>query len=755
MRKERPIRMDKNLFEGLNVQQVEAVKSTDGPLVIVAGPGSGKTRVIVHRIAYLIQELGVKPYNIAAVTFTNKASREMKQRLSDLLKSDYRDLTVATFHGLCALILRHNGTNVGITTRFVIYDDADQLSLVKKAMEQADVDDKRISPRSIADSISEAKSKLISFDDYEASASTYFERIVASIYGNYQELLSRNDAVDFDDLLFKTYVLLRDNDDIAAYYRERYVHLMIDEFQDTNTAQYAIARQLSSKHQNICVVGDPDQSIYSWRHADIRNILSFQRDFPKSKMLALEQNYRSSQNILHAAEAVISENSQRIERKLFTSRPTGSPIVVNCSEDQNDEADWVFWQITNLLESESEDFSLSDVAIMYRVNAQSRSLEEVCVRRGVPYKLIGGLRFYQRKEIKDVIAYLRVIINPKDDVSFERIINIPNRGIGRKTQDLIWQSANRKGVSMSEYLTMIDEGSDYGDFVRKGSLIKFANLIRDLSKEANDLKVSQLYDRIVEHTGYRSYILDGSEEGQDRWQNILELRGVTKEFDELSSKEGQDAFLEKAALLSDIDQLDDKAEGVTLITLHQAKGLEYSVVFIVGMEEGVLPHARSLDDHSEMEEERRLFYVGMTRAKDKLFLTRANVRRMSGNVVANPGSRFLLNIPSSNFTYYSDSDNGDESHSESRVSSTESSNLGEMEFGTHVEAETKGSQSVSSPTSGSDLSPGEKVAHGKFGEGMIVSLKPLRDGDTEVAVAFLDGSVRKFLGSFDSLKKTK
>ena len=735
--------MQVDILEGLNPAQREAVEAVDGPLLILAGPGSGKTRVITHRIAYLVRQCGVHPRSIAAVTFTNKAAREMRDRLFGRSEMDpsapllgdmwhmKEDFTVATFHGLCIRILRREAVHAGLDRSFVIYDQEDQLTVIKEAMEQLQIDPKRVPPRSILSAISTAKSQLIEADAYSGSLSGPMERYIGQTYQRYQEMLHSNNALDFDDILLKTHALFRDHPPILEKYCSRYEYLLIDEFQDTNVAQYTIARQLASKHGNICVVGDPDQAIYSWRNADIRNILSFERDYPNPRKVTLEENYRSTETILEAATGVISANSRRIGKSLTTQNERGSPLYVDEAYNPEEEAQKVLGEIERLNQYEGR--RLRDCAVMYRINAQSRALEEVCLRYGIPYKLIGGLRFYQRKEIKDVVAYLRVVHNPYDEVSLRRIINVPPRGIGDRTMDQLVHTARVRNVPVyTAAQLMAEEGGDGGRPNR--ALARFLHIINTLMEYGSSLPVEELIDAVLERTGYGEHLRAEGEPGLERLENIRELRATAREFQPMDPDERLSAFLEGVALVSDVDTLDESGDAITLITLHQAKGLEFPVVFIVGLEEGLLPHSRSMEDPDELEEERRLFYVGMTRAREKLYLTRAFRRGFWGNSSAARPSRFLGDVPQRLITSMT--------MAGEKVAAPEKAAGG---FGAG-----NGAAGIKQP-----LKDGDRVRHFKFGEGVVVSCIPTGQ-DYEVTVAFKgESGIKKLLHSFAPLEKVE
>ncbi|MCX6013657.1 MAG: UvrD-helicase domain-containing protein [Chloroflexi bacterium] len=608
-----------DILDGLNSAQREAVEYIKGPLLILAGPGSGKTRVITSRIAYLVNLRNISPYRIIAVTFTNKAAKEMRERLSALLNTAADELTLGTFHALCARILRIEGRNIGLDREFVIYDSSDSLGMIKRCLQDLNLDPKQHPPKVILSEISSAKAKLWDPSDMAKHSRSYFEEIVQRVYARYQKLLTESVALDFDDLLMKTVYLFSTKPDILAKYQARYIHVLVDEFQDTNTVQYTMAKQLAGQHRNICVVGDPDQSIYSWRYADIRNILSFEHDYPDAKVIYLEQNYRSTKTILEAASNIISSNRQRKDKKLWTDNKMGAPITVVEAYDELEEAQFIVNEVEHLVKSKQ--FKLNDCAVMYRTNAQSRAIEEAFVRYKIPYRLVGATRFYERREIRDVLAYLKLIGNPSDSINLMRIVNVPGRGIGQQSLAELVGLCREQGVSFFEGMKTLAEqkrdsrlGKKFGEFIK---------IVENIREKATELSVSQLIDLIIERTGYKEFIME-EDNGEERMENILELRSVAGNYDDLEPEEGLSAFLEGVALVSDIDNLDTKVEAATLITLHQAKGLEFPVVIIAGVEEKLLPHARSLDNPEQMEEERRLCYVGVTRAKERLYLVHAS-----------------------------------------------------------------------------------------------------------------------------------
>ena len=729
-----------DIIEGLNPAQREAVETVDGPLLIIAGPGSGKTRVITHRIAYLVRVVGVSPYRILAVTFTNKAAREMKDRLQHLVGDRADRLSVGTFHSFCAGVLRRDGKHIGLDSSFSIYDAEDQMSLVKQAMEQTDLDPKRYPPRAVQGVISRAKSLLMDSHALGENQQSFFEERAASVYQRYEELMTRNNGVDFDDLLLKAVQLLRNHDDVLARYHRRFLHVMIDEFQDTNVAQYALAKLLAGGYRNICVVGDADQSIYSWRHADIRNILSFQKDFPEARTVTLAQNYRSTAPILNAAKQLISTNRMRLDKELWTSQSEGHPVVVHELYNEAEEAQFVLGEVDRL--GKDEGFKAGDCAVMYRVNAQSRALEEACLRYGVKYRLVGGVRFYQRREVKDLMAYLRLIHNRNDEVSLSRVINVPLRGIGQRSLEDIRRWARGQQLPLYAALQKLAESSAAGQTdhplsPRTAKLVSgFVKLLADLEEESKRLDVVDLIDAILERINYKAYLQDRTEDFEDRWENVLELRNAAQEFREFEPQEGLSLLLERLALVADVDNYQESPDAVTLITLHQAKGLEFPVVFMVGMEEGLLPHFRSKDSDEELEEERRLCYVGMTRSKDRLYMLRSFSRGFMGGSAPSGPSRFLYEIPR------------DLTTSPTMPTVAQSSSRGQKSSWGMWEP------SVVAPRPEpklDGLKTGLKVRHGVFGEGIVVSCVP-SGHDYEVTVAFDGTGIKRLLLSYANLE---
>jgi len=619
------------ILKNLNPQQKEAVSTIAGPLLILAGPGSGKTRVLTHRLAYLIKN-NIAPQNILAVTFTNKAADEMKARTTKLIKSAKILPFIGTFHAFCLRILKIEIEKLGYRKIFLIYDEDDQLSLMKKVCQNLEINKEQFPPKKALSTISALKSEFIDCQTYEKNATEYFEKTIAKIYSAYQKELKKNNAVDFDDLIMLSVLLFEKFPETLLKYQEKFKYILVDEYQDTDPIQYRLIKLLGKKYRNVCVVGDDAQSIYSFRNADYRNILNFEKDYPEAKVITLDENYRSTQNILDAASKIISKNKYQKPKNLWTKNPNGPPISVISAWDEKSEADWIAEKIQEL---KKEKFGLKDFTIFYRTNAQSRAIEEALIRASIPYKLIGATKFYQRKEIKDLIAYLKYIVC-QDIVSLERIINSPSRGIG----DITFEKIKTLGLEKMAQ--------------QRPEIKKFIELTDNIKKEAEEMPLSKLLKFILEQTDYKNYLkknysdnilANDIPENEARWQNIEELVNVAADYDKLDAPQGLYEFLEKTALLSDADEISERSDLVHLMTLHTAKGLEFSVVFIAGCEEGILPHSRSLLNPLDIEEERRLFYVGITRSKSHLYCIFTQMRSSWGQKEANPPSRFLSEIP--------------------------------------------------------------------------------------------------------------
>ena len=640
------------LLDDLNPVQQKAVLETEGPLLVFAGAGSGKTRVLTYRIAYLVQQKGVSPWNIFAVTFTNKAANEMRERVERLLGGGVRGAWVSTFHSACVRILRQHIERLGFQKNFVIFDDQDQERHLKALIRELQLDFRMFHPRAVQSTLDHLKNEGIMPDQFHPSQFNIFQKRVALIYERYQEDLRRNNALDFGDLLLFVTILFRRFPEILKSYQERFRYVMVDEFQDTNLIQYRLIRQLVQGHRNVCVVGDDDQSIYRWRGAEVGNILNFEKDFPETKVITLEQNYRSTRTILQAANQMVSKNRSRKKKVLWTNNPEGNLLTLYVAEDEGDEARFVVRKI-----AEECDFSSSpglggrsskpyrEIAVFYRINAQSRAIEDELVRLRIPYTVVGGMKFYERKEIKDILAYLRVIVNPSDGLSLKRIINIPARGIGEKTVEKVEALSREKGVPVYEGVKRaLQEG--WLSPVAQEKLEEFINLMEEFREEMKSLSISQLASSLLTKTGYLQRLKEeGTDEALSKVENIDELINVMMEFEHGDEEGSLEAFLDKVSLVSDVDLYEDKGNRVSLMTLHCAKGLEFPVVFIVGMEEGLLPHYRRGDEIEDLEEERRLCYVGITRAKEKLFLSRAERRSTFGVGRANLASRFLDELP--------------------------------------------------------------------------------------------------------------
>ena len=688
-----------NILKNLNAKQQEAVKATHGPVLVIAGAGSGKTRALAHRIAYMIEEEGISPWNILAVTFTNKAADEMKQRVMKLLKKKKGDSDVpamGTFHSTCVRILRKNIHLLGYENSFVIYDTADQQILVKKILNDLQIDEKQMTPRSILHYISGAKNELIGPQEYLQYAHNYFTEKVADVYVKYQESLRKSNALDFDDIIMKTVELFQKHPKVLDQYQEKFRFISVDEYQDTNHAQYVLTNLLAQKYRNLCVIGDSDQSIYRFRGANITNILNFEKDYPEAKIVLLEQNYRSTQHILDAAHNIIVKNAKRKDKKLWTKREGGEKLALKSLDNERDEGEFIAREIMERLKKyETPDYR--DFVVLYRTNAQSRVLEEVFLRYALPYKIIGGIRFYERKEIKDIVAYLRLVQNPNDSVSLMRVINTPPRKIGARTIETLQTFALQQGLSVFQTMEQVGKLGELMD-TKVETLQKFVKMIADLQKVNREFPASGVIKHVLEYTGYKRMVDDNTEEGDSRVENIYELISVASKYDKLEPGLSLSIFLEEISLIADIDSLDDRDNAVTFMTVHSAKGLEFPVVFVAGLEEGMFPHSRSLLEREELEEERRLMYVAITRAKDKLYLTHAKNRMLYGEVHEATPSQFLMDIP--------------EELIEQVLQKHRPLNKSEI-----------GKQPIPVERVAVEFTDGDKVFHQTFGDGVIVSVK--------------------------------
>ncbi|WP_096438909.1 DNA helicase PcrA [Alteribacter populi] len=754
------------LLSGLNPEQQKAVKHGAGPLLIMAGAGSGKTRVLTHRIAYLIGEKGVAPWSILAITFTNKASREMKDRIGKIVGGSIaEDIWISTFHSMCVRMLRRDVDRIGVNRNFTILDGSDQMTVVKRLMKEQNIDTKKFEPRSILGSISSAKNELKTPKDFGKTASGPYEDTVLKVYEAYQKELKKNHALDFDDLIMMTIKLFKQVPEVLEFYQRKFQYVMVDEYQDTNRAQYILVKMLADRHKNICVVGDSDQSIYRWRGADIQNILSFESDYPNAVVIMLEQNYRSTKTILKAANDVIGNNANRKPKNLWTENLDGEKLALYEADNERDEAQFIVGKIKEM--TDSGKYSESEIAVLYRTNAQSRVIEEMFVKSNLSYTIVGGTKFYDRKEIKDVLAYLRVIANPDDDISLRRIVNVPKRGIGASTVEKIDHFADLQGVSLFRALQDVNE---IGLSARaRNSLAEFIDQLNGWVQMQDYLSVTELVEELLDKTGYRAMLKnDKSLESESRLENIEEFLTVTKEFEKTNEDKSLVAFLTDLALIADIDKVDDEEEDsnqeqIILMTLHSAKGLEFPVVFLIGLEEGVFPHSRSLMEVVEMEEERRLAYVGITRAEKELYLSRARMRTLYGRTNMNPASRFLSEIPEDLL----DSFKEEKPTPDWMKTSTASRNKPSFSQPGRAARSDQGSTGGAAPapgrtrmrtqttTTGGDSfswAVGDKAAHKKWGTGTVVSMKGDKE-NVELDIAFPEVGVKRLFAKFAPITK--
>ncbi|SFE88809.1 DNA helicase PcrA [Alteribacillus iranensis] len=738
------------MLEGMNPQQKEAILETEGPLLVMAGAGSGKTRVLTSRIAYLIREKGIPPYSILAITFTNKAAREMKDRAARLVGPVAEDIWISTFHSMCVRILRRDIDRIGYNRNFSILDASDQLSLIKQILKDLNIDSKKFEPRSLLGVISSAKNVLETPEKFSEKAVGPFEEVAADVYKEYQRRLRTNHALDFDDLIMVTIKLFKQVPEVLEFYQRKFQYIHVDEYQDTNRAQYMLVNLLAEKNRNLCVVGDSDQSIYKWRGADIGNILSFENDYEDAKVILLEQNYRSTKKILEAANAVIKNNSGRKPKKLWTDNDEGDNLFYYEAADERDEAVYVVGKIREAVQSGNCDYS--DIAVLYRTNAQSRVLEEMFVKSNISYNMIGGTKFYDRKEIKDVLAYLRVVANPDDDISLTRIINVPKRGIGAATVDKIAHYANSQDISMFAALQEADQ-IGLGPRPTK-KLQEFSRQLEQWIELQEYLSVSELVEELLEKTGYREALKNEKTiEAQSRLENIDELLSVTHDFEKKNDDKSLIAFLTDLALVADINDTDedDETGAVWMMTLHSAKGLEFPIVFLIGMEEGIFPHSRSLFELEEMEEERRLAYVGITRAEEALHLTHARMRQLYGRTQANPASRFIEELPGELL------EGKEEKEKPTWMTTTQATagNSGALSpYERRRKAAVAESRRVTVSTGGSsfDWAVGDKADHKKWGTGTVVSVKGEGE-DIELDIAFPTQGIKRLYAKFAPITK--
>jgi DNA helicase II / ATP-dependent DNA helicase PcrA len=721
--------VQQELLQGLNAEQARAVETTEGPLLILAGAGSGKTKTLTHRIAYLIAAHKATPYNILAVTFTNKAAREMRERVAVLSgeSPDNRSFMpyMGTFHSICVRLLRQDGEAVGLSRNFVIFDEADRLSAIKQASKTAMIDEKSFSPRTLASLISSAKNDLVTPQEFLGVGSGPLHRAAAQIYPLYEKILKDASALDFDDLIARTVHMLQTQTAIRKKWVTQFKYIMIDEYQDTNTAQYKLVKLLTGDSKNIAVVGDDWQSIYSWRGADFRNILNFERDYPNTTIIKLEQNYRSTKSILDAAHAVITKNSQRSDKKLWTEAGSGKPVEIIQVANERAEGEAIVRRIKNAVDARFRNYR--DFAILYRTNAQSRAIEETFIRYGVPYRIVGGQRFYDRKEIKDIMAYLRLVYQPEDRVSFERIVNVPTRGIGTKSLESFYAWRRAGDLTLQQALESVHEHPTLTSKAKKG-LSDLGDIFRTIREQLDEIALPVLLESLIRRIDYYAYLDDGTPQGDSRQENVRELISVAKTYQDL----GLDGFLEEVSLVSDIDNAEFSSNAVTLMTLHAAKGLEFPVVFMTGLEETIFPHSRALYDQGEMEEERRLCYVGMTRAREELYLCYATSRMLYGGMQHNPPSRFLSEIDGQ--------------------FQVDSVSLGggswQNSYDQTIEDDYSQAAPASEPQYIPELNEGDQVQHMVFGKGTVLEI----DGDN-VVVYFKGKGAKKLNTAFAPLKK--
>ncbi|RAK07117.1 DNA helicase-2/ATP-dependent DNA helicase PcrA [Halanaerobium saccharolyticum] len=712
---------DIEILKNLNQAQKQAVEHHKGPELVLAGAGSGKTRVLTRRIGYLINHYGVSPYNILAVTFTNKAANEMKERAKEMVGGINSSLWVSTFHSFCVRILRREAEKLGYNKNFVIFDSLDQRKLVKEVLKSKNLDPKKTKPRSVLNKISNAKNELKTPEQMSAISGSFFDQTAADIYEEYQKRLKKNNAMDFDDLIQQTVRLFEEFPLVLEHYQERFKYILVDEYQDVNHAQYQLVNLLAERYRNVCVVGDPDQGIYGFRGADIRNILNFEDDYPDVKTIRLEQNYRSKGNILKAAQAVIKNNSSRKEKELWTDQGEGPKLELYEAKDEKEEADFVCRTAKEL--TEKEDLTFDDLAVLYRTNSQSRAFEDMLMKYGIPYQIVGGVRFYERMEIKDIMAYLRLIYNPADDISFLRIINRPKRGIGAGTLAKVQDFAETEGLNLYEAALKSKENPALsGTYAKR--VLHFTEIIEELRAEQEEIALARLTEKLLDKSGYRHNLEEEkTAEAESRLENIEELFSVINEYMKNSDNNTLAGFLEEVTLMSDIDSMDEEQSSLTLMTIHSAKGLEFPVIFLVGMEDGIFPHSNSMFEQQGMEEERRLCYVGMTRAEERLYLSRAQVRLRFGERKMNPPSQFIEEIPAELLSGAAD---------------TRSEMAREEEM-------------IHSDNSGTNYAIGQKIVHPRWGIGTILSIRG--DKNPELKIAFEQGKTRNLLAEYAPIQK--
>ena len=767
-----------DILKGLNDKQYEAVVNTEGPCLVIAGAGSGKTKVLTHKIAYLMKEKNILPWNILAITFTNKAAKEMKERIELLVGDAAKDMWVGTFHSICVRILRKFIDRIGFDSSFIIFDTSDQKTMVKQILKDLQLDEKLFSERAVMSEISNAKNEMLEPDQYAVKAHGDFRKEkIAQVYERYQNRLKENNAIDFDDIINFTIKILMENVDVLEYYSNKFQYVLVDEYQDTNKSQFTLVTMLASKHGNITAVGDNDQGIYSFRGADISNILNFERDFPGTKIIKLEQNYRCTGNILKVANAVIKNNEVKYDKKLWTENDVGSLPKIFSADNEYDEGRYIAEQIEHLIREEK--YKYSDFAVLYRMNTQSRAIEEILRREDIPYKIVGGLKFYERKEIKDIISYLRLVQNPSDNLSLNRIINEPKRGIGKTSLDNVAQIAEQNNISMYEVIKNADQ---YGLNRVYLNSREFVDCMEKIMAEKDELTISELIKKLLKDTGYTKALEnENTVEAENRIANLEEFLNVAVEFEEESADNGLSDFLEGITLSSDLDNVEETDESVTLMTLHSAKGLEFPVVFLVGMEEGIFPGYKSIGEQKELEEERRLCYVGVTRAKENLYLTNSKQRTTFGSTTHNPPSRFLQEIPKelldgyddamtssvkresvfedSNYTWsYGNKNNGniktykvEEPKFAASASNTKTNTGTGFAFRTAESFLNNITKKVSNNIDFSSYQSGARVYHKKFGEGTINYVEPEGD-DLKVDINFDKVGHKRLMAKFANLE---
>ena len=766
------------LIEGLNDKQKEAVLQTEGPCLVIAGAGSGKTKVLTHKIAYLMSEKYVKPWNILAITFTNKAANEMKERVEKIVGEAARNMWLGTFHSICVRILRKTIDRIGYDSSFLIFDTSDQKTLIKECMKTLKIDDKLFTDRSVLAEISNGKNEMLEPKAYKAKyMGDYRKETIGEIYELYQKRLKENNAIDFDDIINFTIKILTQNPDVLEYYADKFEYILVDEYQDTNKAQFTLVTILASKHGNITVVGDNDQGIYSFRGADISNILNFEKDFPGTKIIKLEQNYRCTGNILNAANAVIKHNENKYKKKLWTQNGEGALPIIHRSDDEYDEGRYIAEQINHL--KREEYFNYSDFVVLYRMNSQSRAIEEILRRENIPYKIVGGLKFYERKEIKDIISYLRLVYNPADNISLKRVINEPKRGIGKTSVDNVQNLSEKTGKSMFE---IIKHAEEYDLNRLKLNSISFVELIEEMRSKIDELTISELIKEILNKSGYTKALEEeNSTEAESRLQNLEEFLTVAIEFEEQEADNTLADFLEGITLSSDIDNMEDSENSVTLMTLHSAKGLEFNTVFLVGLEEGIFPGYKSIGEQQELEEERRLFYVGITRAKEYLYLTCAKKRTIFGSTSYNMISRFVQEIPVNLLDGYEEMMEEKEESFEDSSYKWEYNKSPKMKVFKMEEQDTSGfsRHAVAAKNSNNakasyqfrtaesfldslknkqnikndifEYEEGQRVYHKRFGEGTIAKIEPEGD-DYKLEIAFDKVGKKRLMAQFAGLE---